>query len=89
MNFEAHITIPGEHAEALQTTVCPQLRDWKFSRIQGDPDLGDKTFCYLTMHHSDLATVQVLMRMAVDKLCSFGCHPIRKKIELIIHDERI
>lgn len=68
-----------------------EKRKWKFSCIDGDPVLGDGLKCYATRLFSrrldQQAVLQQLMTIA-DELAQLGITVLRRKIELVIFDDR-
>lgn len=85
--YESHHTFDaGDEADFK---VLAELADAKFSKIDGDPLLGEKVYFYLTFHAS---TEEEMKRkwFKLETLLPF--YPdffwIRRKIEYIILDER-
>ncbi len=87
MKFEAHITFLPEYAEQLKEADDGN-RYWKFSQIHGDPDLGDRLFCYLSAHDADEGYLRMRTIDMVKALRAFGIPAIRAKVEQIVFDER-
>jgi len=87
MDFEAHITCLG-HEEKVKEVG--EATGWSFSKIDGDPILGQGVKCYLTHHARDYITLHERMlavkRELQDK--DVNVPVLRTKIELIMHDER-
>jgi hypothetical protein len=81
--FEAHITYDIEHKSRV-AALCPH--GWKFSKIDGDPVMGTKVFCYLTSYRND---DQELLRAARAAVGMVGVLPLRLKIERIVYDSKI
>lgn len=86
--YEAHITMLGKPTR-IQPVV--EAIRWKFSSIDGDPTLGTGIKCYATRHfkasRSKEEVLDELLRIA--KVLSIsGCEVIRRKIELVIYDDR-
>ena len=88
MDFESHITCLG-HEEKVKEVG--KAMGWSFSKIDGDPVLGQGVKCYLTRHardyvklHGDMMQVK---RELQDK--DVNVPVLRTKIELIMHDERV
>jgi hypothetical protein len=89
MLFEAHITFDREHADVIQNRMLhAALRKWKFSKIDGDPLLGKKVYCYLTTHDKTEEDIQFKVRQAISVARELGFPPVRAKIEKIVYDER-
>lgn len=86
--YEAHITMVGK-LSSIQPIV--ETLGWKFSSIDGDPTLGDGIKCYATRHFKASKNreevLNELHRIA-NALSIFGCDVIRRKIELVIYDDR-
>lgn len=88
--YEAHITLLGS-PERIKPAV--DLIKWKFSVIDGDPVLGKGVKCYATKHFNakmDKEEVLMDLRMAADAL-EYALpedEVIRRKIELVIFDDR-
>ena len=86
--YEAHVTMLG--LPWKYRTVVEDL-GWKFSVIDGDPTLGDGIKCYATKHFkASLPKEEVLKELldAADILKIEGCNVVRRKIELVIYDDR-
>lgn len=86
--YEAHITMEG-----LPSEVRPAVEKlkWKFSCISGDPTLGDGIKCYATKHFKesrDREEVLEELKNTARKLHTSTCKVIRRKIELVIFDDR-
>ena len=65
---------------------------WKFSCIDGDPVLGAGVKCYATTFSKgskELQAIQDELDVAAHVLQDAGCRVIRKKIELVVFDERV
>jgi hypothetical protein len=65
---------------------------WTFSSIDGDPDLGRGVKCYATRQFNsklEVNEVIFLLNHTADILIEYGCEVLRKKIELVIYDERL
>lgn len=85
-NFEAHITFEQMHEESVRSLGA--RHGWKFSRIDGDPVLGQKVYCYLSAHDSDVERLQDTMDLLANSAAATGTPPVRTKIELIVFDKR-
>lgn len=85
-DFEAHIIFDSEHAESV--SVMAKLAGWKFSKIDGDPYLGNGVRCYLTRHGADRMKLEANMRGVVAGAQALGFPALRMKIEHVILDER-
>jgi len=86
MNFECHITVHAISADRAQQ-VADDLR-WKTSEIARDPLLGDATYFYLTRHDSRYEDLIEHMHGTCDALLALGIEVVRKKIELIMYDNK-
>lgn len=86
--YEAHVTMFGDR-EWLET-VTKSLH-WKFSAIDGDPNLGDGVKLYATIQLpkriGEEAAIKTLHTVAL-VLEKTGAKILRKKIELVLFDER-
>lgn len=86
--YEAHITFMAPKGFQIWTN------GWKFSKIDGDPVLGDGVKCYLTKHfkitndkHQE-ACIVAEMRDIQSKIEVFDdVKGTRIKLELIVFDE--
>jgi hypothetical protein len=64
---------------------------WKFSAIDGDPTLGPGIKCYATKHFKASLSereVLLLLNIAASTLEAQGAKVVRRKIELVIYDDR-
>jgi hypothetical protein len=87
--FEIHLTFEGSHAERveqLQFKSDNVWRFWKFSKIDGDPVLGQGVRAYLSAYSftkegalTTIAAAKANLEQEEIKLC-------REKIEQIVHD---
>jgi len=90
MIYEAHITITAEFADRIKDLQNKgMLSTWKFSQIHGDIILGDKLYCYLTMHERDVFKLKTKLDFAAEALRGMGFLVIREKIEAIIYDTKL
>lgn len=88
--YELHVTFVSEPDGTEPPSSIP--RGWKFSRIDGDPVLGDGIKSYLTRqlaHKLGLAHAKDLLDQAADKLKVLGYQILRKKVELVVYDARV
>ncbi len=81
--YEAHITFERENAAKVEE--IGSSIGWKFSKIDGDPVLGQKVFCYLTRHAKDGAQ---LLLDAMEATTAVGVTVIRVKVEHIVYDTK-
>lgn len=97
--YECHITMISSkedncekcsNRDLVKTWV--EYAGWKYSSIDGDPTLGAGIKCYATHHYNKKYTVKDVKKMmdnAVNLIKYSGAKILRKKIELVIYDERI
>lgn len=83
--FEAHITIPREYGEQVQSLL---ISGWSYSAIDGDPIMGKKAYCYLTSYAPQADTLWQSMRKACTILTNHDIPTLREKIERIIYDTK-
>lgn len=86
--FECHVTMLGN-----PDTIRPEVenRKWKFSVIDGDPVLGDGLKCYATKlfnRRNGQEAVQAELFSIAKDLTNLGFNVLRRKIELVIYDDR-
>lgn len=89
--YEAHITMLAEKPDHRYLKDLVERYGWKFSKIDGDPNLGDGVKCYATKHFkSSLPKEKVLEELTAVARHLDGIYGdvIREKIELVIHDTR-
>lgn len=87
--YEVHVTVkvPEIQVDELRGLV-ESVPEWTFSRITGDPLLGESVFCYATTHTHDLARA-VIKATAMSGLLSIASFVVlRRKVEAILLDER-
>lgn len=90
MYYEAHITM--EHVPDINN-VKTYLASyaWHYSCISGDPDLGEHVFKYATKHFGgnwSMDDVKEAVNSMAGELLTKGCSVVRRKIEMIVYDER-
>lgn len=88
--YECHITMLGNPEQIKRYA---EGVNWIFSKIDGDPNLGEGVKCYATRQYNinrtiediilELDSVSILIRQAAKAII------LRKKIEKVIYDERI
>lgn len=87
--YECHITLMAEHTDLIKNVV--ETLKWKFSVIDGDPVLGKGIKCYATRlfnrRNAQDAVQQELFNVAAT-LSELGFAVLRRKIELVIFDDR-
>ena len=89
--FESHITIERPKHKPAQRMLKEYVENnlkAKYSQIEGDPSLGDKTFCYLTRHHRDLQDAFIQLSNDHRYLSYHGYVVVRKKIEVVVFDTK-
>ena len=91
--YECHITMMG-NPQVIKPHV--DTLKWKFSTIDGDPDLGAGVKCYATRHFNKRYSeeyVATRLKIASSILEVYGFindfKVLRRKIELVIYDGRI
>ena len=87
--YEAHITLLSNNPAYVEVKVKSQ--NWKFSKIDGDPVLGDGIKCYATKHFPSRNTPEVMiaeLHRVATILNGPNSEVIRRKIELVIYDDR-
>lgn len=66
--------------------------DWKFSCIDGDPDLGNGVKCYGTIQRNivkyDLEEIIQIVKLTAKALRDTNIKVLREKVELILYDKR-
>jgi hypothetical protein len=89
--FECHITIVDEPSIARTSVkkIVEELGGWKFSCIQGDPDLGAASFCYATRWFEDKQHAVTMTHMYKDQFVREGLSVVRVKVEEVVHDSRM
>jgi hypothetical protein len=68
-----------------------EMLKWKFSVIDGDPVLGEGIKCYATrLFNKNLGNEKVLNELlrAASDLERWGVRVLRRKVELVIYDDR-
>lgn len=90
MNFEVHVTCNRHDDLRAQQAVSafPNLKDFHFSAIDGDPQLGKKAHCYFTCHKTNYITAYHQMKMCVAALNHAEVVVLREKIEMIMYDTK-
>lgn len=86
--YEAHITMAG-NPELIEPVV--KATGWKFSKIDEDPTLGLGIKCYATKHFKasiDKEDVLCILHLIANVLQTNNCNVIRRKIELVLYDDR-
>lgn len=83
-DYECHITIDSTEPDDVQTWV--ELIHWRFSRIEGDPQLGKGTRCYATQLYHQREVAIKFTDAAAYFLRSKGFHVLRCKVEHVIYD---
>lgn len=88
--YEAHITL-GPTAAYGHIKNAVEKINWKFSKIDGDPVMGAGVKCYATRHFNakwPAADVVSWLHEAADKLDKMNIEVMRRKVELVIYDDR-
>lgn len=85
MYYECHITM------SCPPPLGKVLNAWSYSEITGDIVLGKQNWCYFTRHiHASTPVHSVIevLNEACDYLIKTGATVIRRKVELVLHDEK-
>lgn len=86
--YECHLTMVGDPA-FIKPLV--EAFGWKFSQIEGDIVLGDGIKCYATKHYNaklPADKVRAIVDGAGDRMQRDKVQVIRRKVELVIYDDR-
>ena len=86
--YECHITMDG--APSILEQYVNAI-GWKFSAIDGDPDLGSGVKCYATMHFNarkDFEEIKGKLVRDAAALSAVGVKVLRRKIEMVLYDNR-
>lgn len=87
--YECHITLLGKPWEVSK--VVEKL-GWKFSVIDGDPDLGEGIKCYATrqfnMKYKTEFIIDIVDETAEEIAKAKGIKVLRRKIEIVIYDKK-
>jgi hypothetical protein len=86
--YEAHLTADVAHAETVERIATSIGLGCKFSRIDGDAQMGAKPFCYVTAYDHDAETLRGKMRTVEIVLAELGVPTLRVKIERIVFDTK-
>lgn len=88
--YELHITMScGDSNERNNVALQAEAIGWKFSAIDGDPNLGPGIKLYATAHRNGRTPVDVVredLEDAANKLGEAGISVIRRKIEMVLFD---
>lgn len=87
--YECHVTMIGVAAE-IEHSVSKI--GWKFSKIDGDPILGEGIKCYATKHYPvkiEANDVVTFVREASSAMKNCGHTVLRDKVELVIYDSKL
>lgn len=88
--YECHITMIGDPQYVIPMV---EFIGWKFSAINGDPDLGEGIKCYATRQFNGKYTKEFILDLLNEAATEISKNEeiqvIRKKIEFVIYDERI
>jgi len=89
MTFECHITVQClmHRIDFLRSYI--ETYGWSFSRIAGDPLLGDFIFCYATNHFDKETDAHKHTMMVSEYLIKEGFDVRRRKIEKVVLDQRL
>lgn len=92
--YEAHVTMTLPVLSTSNLTAARKLIEgtgWKFSCIDGDIALGSGVKIYATTHWNSKIPVEdaiTLLHRNADALAARGLNVIRRKVELVIYDDR-
>lgn len=87
--YECHITLELTNIAYIEELI--ESMGWKFSKIDGDPVLGEGVKCYATAHFNASKNVsEVIEEMShvAGSLHVCGYKVIRQKVELIVYDTK-
>lgn len=85
--YEAHITFTYDSQSILIDNIKElEDADWKFSKIDGDPLLGEGLKCYLTNHSDDYDELYFGAVWTAGWCESLDCDVLRIKIEQTLFD---
>lgn len=86
--YECHITI--ESQDWFGTALRVHAHEgWKFSKIDGDPNLGPGVKCYATRHMSGtlpIDQVRYQLEVMAKEFKRLGENVVREKVELVVYD---
>lgn len=85
-DFECHITIDSPEPDDVQTWV--ELIHWRFSKIDGDPQLGTGVRCYATQLYHNQEVAVTFTNGAAEFLESKGLQVVRRKVEHVVYDTK-
>lgn len=84
--YECHITFDGDEGKHITESL-----GWTYSRIDGDPTLGNGVRQYATIHintRSPQDVVEQMLLSTADTMRHRGLRITRAKIELVLFDKR-
>lgn len=87
--YECHVTMIGD-PDVIEQDVNDL--GWKFSKIDGDPILGEGIKCYATKHYPvkmDQKVVVQNVNSVAMALKNLKHKVIRDKVELVIYDSKL
>lgn len=88
--YECHITMLARDFAVAE--MVTKTTGWTFSKIDGDPDLGEGVKCYATKHFNcDRMTKEEVIGALNDAAHLIACsmiEVIRRKVERVIYDDR-
>lgn len=86
--YEAHVTILAD--PDIAKPIIESLK-WKFSAIDGDINFGDGVKCYATRQFNAKISQEEMVKTlhnVADEIEANGLNVIRRKVELVIYDDR-
>lgn len=90
--YECHITMDPEDKSRHFMQDAVESTGWSFSAIAGDPDLGPGLKCYATRQFNrkyELSDIIFELNAVAEKLnYTSGIRVLRRKIEIVVHDNR-
>ena len=84
--YECHVTTNRIYKDKILSVA--EKHKFKTSAIEGDPELGSDTHFYCTSHSSSYINLYNRMEALIQDLKDLYIPILRKKIELIVLDER-
>lgn len=86
--YECHITLESKHPHSLRETL--EALGWKFSAVDGDPNLGSGVKCYATRQYNServaLHHVIEIVKDLAENLRLQNYKVLREKVELVVYD---
>lgn len=91
--YEAHITVDTFNPKAPESILREliETNNWRYSRIDGDINLGQGVKSYATKQFKASLNIELILQelhMLADRLAEHGWTILRRKIELVMYDDR-